>query len=157
MPDGSSSAAPVMTPGPSDFNSKRVHRAGKHGHERVAARITYESCYESTHNPTWRSVQIECSEWSNVIRCPSSPVLPCAVVKKWDDRYNGQSSFLLQVRYKNGNGINCSRGAVFARWRRVGILSLARLAQLPDGRVTILLDPNLRQLGFCMMIGYDTL
>src|SRR6202049_1355487 len=28
MPDGSSSAAPVMTPGPSDFNSNRLHRAG---------------------------------------------------------------------------------------------------------------------------------
>jgi hypothetical protein len=28
MPDGSSSAAPVITPGPSDFDSSRVHRAG---------------------------------------------------------------------------------------------------------------------------------
>ena len=28
MPDGSSSAAPVMTPGPSDFKSNRVHRTG---------------------------------------------------------------------------------------------------------------------------------
>jgi hypothetical protein len=28
MPDGSSSAAPVITPGPSDFNSNRIHRAG---------------------------------------------------------------------------------------------------------------------------------
>jgi len=28
MPDGSSSAAPVITPGPSDFNSNLIHRAG---------------------------------------------------------------------------------------------------------------------------------
>jgi hypothetical protein len=28
MPDGSSSAAPVITPGPSDFKSNRVHRTG---------------------------------------------------------------------------------------------------------------------------------
>jgi hypothetical protein len=28
MPDGSSSAAPVMTPGPSDFSSDRIHRTG---------------------------------------------------------------------------------------------------------------------------------
>src|SRR5450755_4508709 len=28
MPDGSSSAAPVMTPGPSAFNSDRIHRDG---------------------------------------------------------------------------------------------------------------------------------
>src|ERR1019366_6352748 len=28
MPDGSSSAAPVITPGPSDLNSNRIHRAG---------------------------------------------------------------------------------------------------------------------------------
>jgi hypothetical protein len=28
MPDGSSSAAPVITPGPSAFNSTRIHRAG---------------------------------------------------------------------------------------------------------------------------------
>src|SRR6266481_4326909 len=28
MPDGSSSAAPLITPGPSDFTSNRIHRAG---------------------------------------------------------------------------------------------------------------------------------
>jgi hypothetical protein len=28
MPDGSSSAAPVMTPGPIEFNSDRTHRDG---------------------------------------------------------------------------------------------------------------------------------
>jgi len=33
-----------------------------------------------------------------VIRRSSSPVLSCAVVKKCDDRYKGQSTFL-QVRY----------------------------------------------------------
>jgi hypothetical protein len=38
------------------------------------------------------------------------------------------SSFLLQVRYNNGNRIDCSCGAVFARWRGLGIL-LARLTQ----------------------------
>jgi hypothetical protein len=31
MPDGSSSAAPVITPGPSDFNSNRIHRDGANG------------------------------------------------------------------------------------------------------------------------------
>ena len=31
MPDGSSSAAPVMTPGPIDFNSDRIHPDGGSG------------------------------------------------------------------------------------------------------------------------------
>jgi hypothetical protein len=37
------------------------------------------------------------------------------------------SRFLLQVRLQDGNRIDCSRGAVFAWWRGLGILSLARL------------------------------
>ena len=38
-----------------------------------------------------------------------------------------RSRFLLQVRLQNGNRIGCSRGAVFNRWRGLGIFSLARL------------------------------
>jgi hypothetical protein len=50
------------------------------------------------------------------------------VWKKGDDRNKGHSNFLLQVRYNNGNYIDCSSGAVFAGWRGLGIFSLARLA-----------------------------
>ena len=38
-----------------------------------------------------------------------------------------QSRFLLQMRLQNANRIDCSRGAVFARWRGLGVLSLAWL------------------------------
>jgi hypothetical protein len=46
---------------------------------------------------------------------------------------------LIQVRYNNGNRIDCSCGAVFARWRGLGILSLAQLAN--TGCCLTLLDP----------------
>ena len=41
---------------------------------------------------------------------------------------------------QHGNRIDCSRSAVLARRRRLGILSLARLAQSQDERVNMLLD-----------------
>jgi hypothetical protein len=40
MPDGSSSAAPVITPGPSDFSSNRIHRDGANVGTKDSPRIT---------------------------------------------------------------------------------------------------------------------
>ena len=48
---------------------------------------------------------------------------------------------LLTSEVQNGNHIDRSFGAVFARWRRLGIPSLAQLAGSQDERVTMLLDP----------------
>jgi len=45
------------------------------------------------------ALRIERLKWSNVLRHTSLPLISWAVVKKWDGRYKGQSSFLLQVRY----------------------------------------------------------
>jgi len=47
----------------------------------------------------------------------------------------------LTSEVQHGNRIDCSFGAVLARWRGLGILSLARLARSQDERVTMLLDP----------------
>jgi len=62
-----------------------------------------------------------------------------------------------QVRYNDGNRIDCSGGAVFARWRGLGILSLAQLgdehrmyAQLIDPVFLILMRvPETDREPFC--------
>jgi hypothetical protein len=46
-----------------------------------------------------------------------------------------------KLRLQHGNRIDCSRGAVLARWWGLGILSLARLARSKNERVIMLLDP----------------
>jgi len=51
-------------------------------------------------------------------------------------------SFLFTSEVQHVNHIDRSFGAVFARRRGLGILSLARLARLQDERRTMLLDPN---------------
>src|ERR1039457_2958512 len=60
MPDGSSSAAPVITPGPSDFNSNRIHRDGANVGTKESECVPLPSrtgsslritARESTHNP----------------------------------------------------------------------------------------------------------
>lgn len=84
---------------------------------------------EAAHNPGWRSTEIKRPKRSNVIRLLLWPLLSCWVVEKCDDRYKGQSSFLLQLEVQHGNHIDCRFGAVFARWRGLGILSLAQLAR----------------------------
>jgi hypothetical protein len=48
---------------------------GECRHERVGAQLAYESRLGSAHNPTWCAVQIARSDWSNVIRHPSPPLL----------------------------------------------------------------------------------
>src|ERR1019366_809665 len=83
IPDGSSSAAPVITPGPSDFHSNRIHRAGtkvdtkklerkpptNHGSDPLI--ILHGAPYESL-----------TSEWSIVIRDPPWRLISCGIVKK---------------------------------------------------------------------------
>src|SRR5512140_1428672 len=66
MPDGSSSAAPVMTPGPSDFNSNRIHREGDVGMKEmqrasppITARIGSPSHLETPYEPRARVVQCD--------------------------------------------------------------------------------------------------
>ena len=73
-----------------------------------------------------------CQKRSNVIRFPSSPVLSCCVVRKYDVRkYDDCSAtqlcFLLS-EVQRVNSTDRSFGVVFARWWRLGILALARLA-----------------------------
>jgi hypothetical protein len=68
-----------------------------------------------------------------VIQCDQTSVLATSIMlhsegEKCDDRYKGQSSFLLQVRLRHVNHIDCACGVVVARWRGLGILSSARLA-----------------------------
>jgi hypothetical protein len=50
--------------------------------------------------------------------------------EKCDDRYKGQSSFLLQVRLRHVNHIDCACGVVVAGRRWLGILSSARLGEI---------------------------
>ena len=52
-------------------------------------------------------------------------------------------SFLLTSEVQHVNHIDRSFGAVFARWRGLGILSLARLARTGDERaLAVVRDPN---------------
>jgi hypothetical protein len=118
---------------PNDLNSNRIHRTGANVGTKESERKRPKSQRESTHNPTWRAVQIERSrsKCSNVIRHPSWLLVRCCVANKCDGRYNGRSTFLLQVRYNMSTlASDCSFGAICARWRGLGILSLARLAQI---------------------------
>src|ERR1035438_5083585 len=48
MPDGSSSAAPVITPGPSDFNSNCIHREGANVKPKTPYEITRRIYSESS-------------------------------------------------------------------------------------------------------------
>jgi hypothetical protein len=63
-----------------------------------------------------------------VVQCDQTSVCAASImmkVKKYDDSYKGRSIFILISGGTAGNRIDCSVGGVFARWRRVGILSLA--------------------------------
>jgi hypothetical protein len=61
MPDGSSSAAPVIMPGPSAFNSDRIHRDGVNARIKESERkLPTKSQYESAvRNPASHAEQIE--------------------------------------------------------------------------------------------------
>src|SRR5208282_175359 len=83
----------------------------------------------SAHNPAWRAVQIERSRWSNVTRHPSSSLLYLLHSEEVGRPLQRPVQLPLTSEVQHGNRIDCSLGAVFARWRRLGILSLARLAR----------------------------
>ena len=53
----------------------------------------------------------------------------------------GRVHFILLGRLRHGNNLDRSTGAVFARWRWVGIFAVAPLTRLTDNRVNMLLDP----------------
>jgi hypothetical protein len=53
-------------------------------------------------------------------------------MKRLDDCYKDPFGFPIKVRLLDGNRIDCSSSAVPARWRRLGILSLAPLDRVID-------------------------
>ena len=109
-------------------------------HDRSESPSVHPSCEserESAHNPTWRAVQIERSKWSNVIRHPpltTSMMLCSEEVRR--PLHQRPVSFLPTSEVQHVNHIDCSFGAVFARWRGLGILWLARLGRTHDERLT---------------------
>src|ERR1035438_9441286 len=86
MPDGSSSAAPVITPGPSDFHSNRVHRAGANVGTKELERKppTNHGSDPLTilHGAPYRSNR---SEWSNMLRHTSfaTYIITCSEEMRW--------------------------------------------------------------------------
>ena len=53
IPDGSSSAAPVITPGPIAFNSLRIQRYGEFIGKRGRAYVVYESLWNPSRYSKW--------------------------------------------------------------------------------------------------------
>ena len=79
-----------------------------------------------------------------MVKCDQTPVLATSMMLRSEEvRRLLQKPVQLPLtrEVQHGNRIDCSFGAVFARWRGLGILSLARLARSQDERVTMLLDP----------------
>jgi hypothetical protein len=141
----------VIVGGPSDnARTKRLQqqshpsRWGKCRHAQVGVctppRVGAETSYESPHANLF-TIQDDArtNRALKVVQCAQTRVLATYTMscsEEMDGRYKGQSSFLLQVRYNNGNRIDCSFSAIFARWRGLGILSLARLGRTRDARLT---------------------
>jgi hypothetical protein len=127
MPDGSGSAPPVLTPGSSDFNSKvsidmrqMSSRNSLRGNFlRITARIYSQSTMARLTNRVIKVVQ---SAQTHVFATYS---IKGSEEMRWPSQRPVQLH--LKVRRNNGNRIDCSCGVVFARWRGLGILSLARL------------------------------
>ena len=70
-----------------------------------------------------------------VVHCDQTSVFTASIILHSEDvrrPLQRTVKLLLKVRFKYGNRIDCSFGAVFARWRWLGILSLARLARSQD-------------------------
>ncbi len=101
----------------------------------------YGSQRESNHNPAWRAVRIERLKWSNVLRHTvfATYTMRCSEEMRWPLQRPVQLPLTSEVQY--GNRIDCSFGAVFARWRWLGLLALARLARLQEECRTIQPDP----------------
>jgi hypothetical protein len=98
-----------------------------------------------------------------VIQCDQTSVLATSIMlhsegEKCDDRYKGQSSFLLQARLRHVNHIDCACGVVVAGRRWLGILSSARLAletaahrarDIVSAQEAIRRRPTRNQVRFC--------
>ena len=133
IPDGSSSAAPVITPGPSDFNSNRIHRAGANVGTKESERELPANHSANPLTSYMAHLPHAAPKWSNVTRRPSSPLLSFCLVRKCGLSCKPVPlSFTREV--ENGNPIDRSFGRDFARWRRLGIPSLAQLALSQDDR-----------------------
>lgn len=67
------------------------------------------------------------SKWSTVTRHLSLPLLMMVSSEEAGRLLQGSAGFSLRVRLRHGNRIDCSSSAVLARWRWLGIFSLAPL------------------------------
>ena len=80
----------------------------------------------------WCAVQIESLR---VVQCAQTYVFATYTMRRseemrWPLQRSVQLPLTIDVQH-NGNRIDCSCGAVFARWRGLGILSLARMSRSP--------------------------
>ena len=105
---------------------------GESRHERIGGRP--RANYGSNpltilHGPPYRSNR---SEWSNVLKCAQTHVFATYTMRCSEEMRRPLQrpvQLPLTSEVQHGNHIDCSRGAVFTRWWRLGILSLARLAR----------------------------
>jgi hypothetical protein len=92
-----------------------------------------ESQCESAHNPPMRRT----NRPLKVVQCDQTPILASSTMLGIEEVrrpfQTASPSFFFTVRLQHGNRIDCSFGAVCARWRGLGILSLAWLARSQDG------------------------
>src|ERR1700731_844894 len=78
MPDGSSSAAPVITPGPSDFDSSRIHRTGANvGTKEVECNFPVDH----PANSLTASHAAPCESGPKVVECDQTPVLATFIMQ----------------------------------------------------------------------------
>jgi len=130
----------VITPCPSEFNSDRCHRPWVNV-------STSESEYKRPANRkenhfTTQRARGTCRTLM-VVQCDQTSFLATSMMLLSEEArrpLQRQVQLPLTEEVQHGNRIDCSRSAVLARWRRLGILSLARLAQSQNERVNMLLD-----------------
>jgi len=91
---------------------------------------------EQSANSLTTSHAAPCKSGAKVVECDQTSVLATFIMLLREEVRRSlprQFTFLLQVRYNNGNRIGCSIGAVFARRRGLGIPSLPRLMRSRKG------------------------
>jgi hypothetical protein len=90
-----------------------------------------DECVQTTFGKAASQLTTPYEPSAKVVQCDQTLVFAASILIASEGRptgYKGQSDFHSQARLQHGNRIGCSFGAVFARWRRLGIPSLARLA-----------------------------
>ena len=130
----------AITPEPREFNSDRCHRpwvnVSTNESERKRPANHKESHFTTQRaRGTFRTL--------TVVQCDQTSFLTTSMMllsKEARRPLQRPVQLPLTNEVQHGNRIDCSRSAVFAWWRRLGILSLARLAQPQNERVNMLLD-----------------